>query len=78
MSFNKVLKRNGFKRLKKHHAGIIPYQKGEMYVEVYKEHHIGVSESCWAIGGGLKSIPNYPGGYHYFSPDDFEKELAEL
>lgn len=77
VSFNKVLKRNGFKRLKKHHTGIIPYGNGKMYVEVYKEDK-GRDDFCWAVGGNLKSIQHFPGGYNYHSPEELENELKKV
>ncbi len=72
----KILRGYGFKRLKKHHEGIYPYQLGSapdksIYAEVYE--HIG-DDYVWLVGTGIPH-GRYPGGKYFYEKDKLIEQL---
>lgn len=79
MTFPKVLRKHGFKRLKQHHEGIIPWGKGDdpstsLYCEVYKE---SWGHSAWVVGCGIPD-GRYPGGKFLSEPDKLDEILNTI
>lgn len=77
--FSPVLRKAGFKKLKKHHHGIYPYGKNagtdnEVYAEVYDN---DTHWYAWIVGKGIPS-KGYPGGQFAHEPAELKKLIESI
>ena len=71
-SFERILKRFGFKQIADLPPGHFEHIKNDWYAEIsYQDYHV-----VWMVGEGLKS-GSFPGGWFYTCVEDLQNELLK-